>query len=157
TRINTRLNLDYNVSEKIRFTTSFAYTRSNTDYNYSVSDENGGKEFGVRARALLRAPNTSVYEYNELGVLTPNYFSPAFNLQGAYPTAFNPLAMAENAINNVITDRVRPQFNLRFRFSDFITLSQDVVFDVTNGKRRIFVPQIATGRPFTENVVNSAS
>ena len=156
TRINTRLNLDYNVSEKIRFSTSFAYTRSNTDYNFAEGNENGAGSNGVRARALLRAPNTSVYEYNELGVLTPNYFSPASNIQGAYPAAFNPLAMAEGAINNLVTDRVRPQFNLRFRLSDIFTASQDVVFDITNGKRRIFVPQIATGRPFTENIVNFA-
>lgn len=156
-RLTTRLNLDYNVSEKLRFTTNISYTHSSRDMNYSTAKSDGSGRDNVRAIAAIRAPNTSIFEYNDLGVLTPNYLSPASNIQGQYPNAFNPVAMAYEAVNNRLEDRVRPQFNLRYRISEAFTASQDVVFDITNGKHNQFVPQIATGRPFTESTVNRAN
>ena len=146
-RLNTRLNLDYTVSDKIRFYTSIMYTHSNTD---AIGQGN------LRSVASIKAPNTSIYEYNELGELTPNYFSPASNFQGQYSGIYNPVAMANTAINNSINDRVRPQFNLRYQMSNAFTFSQDVIFDISNNKSNQFLPQIATGRPFTESTVNRA-
>jgi TonB-linked SusC/RagA family outer membrane protein len=154
-RLNTRLNLDYTVSDKIRFTTFFAYSHTNTQQNYSSKGDGSGPD-GVRAIAAIRLPNASIYEYNEYGQLTPNFFSPIQNVQGIYPNTYNPVAMALMAKNNLVNDRITPHFNLVFNFSSEFQATGDVVFDINNNRRARFLPQIATGRPFTETTVNRA-
>ncbi|QKJ29759.1 SusC/RagA family TonB-linked outer membrane protein [Mucilaginibacter mali] len=158
TRLNTRLNLDYIVSDKIKFTTFFAYSHSNTAFTYAASNDGTGSD-GVRAIAAIKMPNSSIYEYNEYGLLTPTYFSPAQNVQGSYIAGgiFNPVAMANAAQNNKINDRITPHFNLVYNISSVLNATGDVVFDINNVRQTRFLPQIATGRPFTETSVNRAS
>lgn len=153
-RISARLNLDYTVSNRIRFRTDIAYTHSVTDRNYVDGTGNGD---GVRSVANNKLPNMSIFEYDEFGNITPNYFSPALNIQGAYPRTYNPVALSEFASNQQTGERITPIFNLKYDiipnvfFSDF-----QVMFDINNSKVNSFLPQNATGRPFTETVVNRA-
>src|SRR3546814_16775085 len=87
----------------------------------------------------------------------PVYFSPASNIQGGYSGTYNPAAMAAYAANRHLGERITPTFNLRYElikgvlFSDF-----SVMFDINNTKVNNFLPQLATGRPYTETVVNRA-
>ena len=156
-RLNTRLNLDYIVSDKIRFTTFVSYAHTNTQFNYAGSSNGSGND-AVRNIASVRAPNSSIYEYNEFGILTPNFFTPANNVQGQYPGTYNPVAMALSAQNNLINDRITPHFYLQYNVRPGIfNITSDVVFDISNGKQARFLPQQATGRPFTESTVNLAS
>ena len=164
-RLNTRLNLDYIVSDKIHFTTFFAYSHTNTQFDYAASSNGTGPD-GVRAIAAIKLPNSSIFEYNEYGQLTPNYFSPSQNVQGQYITAtsnssyggiYNPVALAASAQNNLVNDRITPHFNLVFNISSVLTATGDVVFDINNNRQSRFLPEIATGRPFTETTVNRAS
>jgi TonB-linked SusC/RagA family outer membrane protein len=159
-RLNTRLNLDYIVSDKIRFTTFVSYAHSSTDYNFSELKLNGSGADNVRTVAALRAPNTSIYEYNEYGVLTPNYFSPATNIQGQYTLGgqvYNPVAMANAAQNNLVNDRVIPHFYIQYNIiPSILSATSDIQFDINNSRQARFLPQIATGRPFTESTVNRA-
>lgn len=155
-RLNTRLNLDYIVSEKIRFTTFVSYAHTNTQFNYSNSVDGSGND-GVRSIATTRAPNSSIYEYNEYGILTPNFFTPSSNVQGQYPGTYNPVAMALTALNDRISDRITPHFYLQYNVRPgTLNLTSDVVFDINNSKQNRFLPQQATGRPFTESNVNLA-
>lgn len=163
TRINTRINLDYIVSERIRFRTDIAYTYTNNPKSYSPGYSSGTTSsssttaYDIRNVALNKMPNMSIYEYNEQGVRTPNYFSPASNIQGQYPNTYNPVAMARTAKNNVIGNRVTPHFNLQYQIiPGTLQVTSDVQFDINNNKNNTFLPQIATGRPTTETVVNRA-
>ncbi|MBC7845779.1 MAG: SusC/RagA family TonB-linked outer membrane protein [Flavobacterium sp.] len=154
-RINVRLNLDYVVSSRIKFKTDLAYTHTYTKRNYVNSKDSEDKLRGV---AYVKMPNMSIYEFNELGELTPNYFSPAFNVQGTYPGTYNPVAMAEYAINDQINQRITPHFNVNVDIIPSTLISTfDVQFDYSSTKTKAFLPQNATGRPFTETVVNRAS
>ncbi|UEG54995.1 SusC/RagA family TonB-linked outer membrane protein [Mucilaginibacter daejeonensis] len=156
-RLNTRLNLDYIVSDRIRFTTFVSYAHTNTQYNYAASNNGTGSD-GVRSIAAIRAPNGSIYEYNEFGILTPNYFTPASNVQGQYPATYNPVAMANSAINTLVNDRITPHFYIQYNVvPGILNATSDVVFDINNGKQNRFLPQQATGRPYTETNVNRAS
>jgi hypothetical protein len=106
---------------------------------------------------MNKMPNMSIYEYNEQGILTPNFFSPAANIQGQYPATYNPVAMAMTATNRIITNRITPHFNLQYDIIPRILIANaDVQFDISNTKSKTFLPQIATGRPVTETVVNRA-
>lgn len=163
TRINTRINLDYFVSERIRFRTDIAYTYTDNPRNYSPGYSGGTttstatNAYDIRNVALNKMPNMSIYEYNEQGIKTPNYFSPASNIQGQYPGTYNPVAMANTAKNNIIGNRVTPHFNVQYQIVPTVLIAtSDVQFDINNTKSNTFLPQIATGRPTTETVVNRA-
>jgi TonB-linked SusC/RagA family outer membrane protein len=151
-RINARINLDYNVSEKIKFFTSFAYTHSDQNRNYMSTNDNA-----IRNVAYLKMPNMSVFEYDELGNLTPNYFSPASNIQGQFSRIYNPVAMADKAIFSVVGERIIPRFQVDYDIvKRVLKATFDVQFDINNTKNKSFLPQIASGRPTTETVVNRA-
>ncbi len=151
-RINTRINLDYNISEKIKIFTSIAYTHTDQNRNY-MSTSDGA----IRGVAYIKMPNMSVFEYDEQGNLTPNYFSPASNVQGAYSRIYNPVAMASQAKYGVLGERIVPRFQMNYDIiKRVLKASFDVQFDINNTKNNSFLPQIATGRTNTETVVNRA-
>ncbi|GGH57522.1 TonB-linked SusC/RagA family outer membrane protein [Filimonas zeae] len=153
-RINTRINLDYNVSDRIKFRTDLAYTHTDNARNYVNSNDNADN---IRNIAYLKLPNMSIYEYDKFGNLTPNYFSPPGNIQGQYAGTYNPVAMANAAVNKIISQRVIPHFNITYDIiPKKLMLTSDVQFDISNNKNNSFLPQVATGRPWTETVVNRA-
>jgi len=155
-RINTRINLDYNVSEKIKFFTSFSYTHSDQTRNYLGSSSASG-ESSIRGMAYIKMPNMSVFEYNDLGEPTTNYFSPAGNIQGQYSRVYNPVAMADKAMYTILGDRVIPRFQVDYDIiKRVLKATFDVQLDINSTKNNSFLPQIATGRPNTETVVNRA-
>lgn len=147
-RITSKINLDYNVSNRLRFRSDFSYTHVDQDLNYTSS---------LRSMAYNKMPNMAVYQYNEYGVETPVFFSPASNIQGQYPSTANPLALAEAALASQRGDRVVPHFNLQYDVKPAVLLATfDIQFDINNTKSQSFLPQIASGRPATETVVNRA-
>ena len=155
-RISTRINLDYTVSEKIKFFTSFSFTHSNQVRNYLGSNSTSG-EASIRGMAYIKMPNMSVFEYDPLGNLTTNFFSPAANIQGQYSRIYNPVAMAEKAQYTVLGERIIPRFQIDYDIvKKVLKATFDIQFDINNTKNKSFLPQIATGRPNTETVVNRA-
>ena len=155
-RLTARINLDYNVSNRLRFRTDIAYTHVANSQLY----------VNVREAAYTKMPNMSIYQYNDYGQITPNYFSPVSNVQGFFffndkneiKGTYNPVAMALSATNKSIGDRIIPHFNLQFDIiKDVLMATTDIVFDINTQKTSTFLPQIATGRPFTEITVNRAT
>jgi len=156
-RISTRINLDYIVSERIRF---------KSDLSYSYTDNNRNFALNLRDLAYRKMPNMSIYEYDEYGNLSGNYFSPATNIQGQYlgvstsgtvSGTSNPVALAKEAKYNIISQRVTPHFNLQYEILKKVLMATfDVQFDINNNKNNSFLPQTATGRPWTETSVNRA-
>ncbi|NOT94394.1 SusC/RagA family TonB-linked outer membrane protein [Ferruginibacter sp.] len=156
-RISTRINLDYIVSDRIRF---------KSDLSYSYTDNNRNFATNLRDLAYRKMPNMSIYEYDEFGSLSGNYFTPASNIQGQYLSintkselqgTANPVAMAKEAKNNIISQRITPHFNLQYEILRKVLMATfDVQFDINNNKSNSFLPQTATGRPWTETSVNRA-
>ncbi|MBT1698998.1 SusC/RagA family TonB-linked outer membrane protein [Fulvivirgaceae bacterium PWU4] len=155
-RLNARVNLDFNVSSKIRFRSDLSYTHVDNDQIYNVSGKSNDPQ-NPRAIAYKKMPNMAVYEYDEYGNQTPNYFSPFFNIQGSFPNTYNPVALLRHGKSNNIGDRIRPVFNIQYEILPSVLLSTfDVAFDINNSKTSRFLPQIATGRPTTDTYVNRA-
>lgn len=156
TRLTSRVNLDYRVSSKIQFQANFSYTHGDNQQLYSS---------GIRDVAYLKMPNQSIYEFDEYGNSSGNYFSPATTAQGQFSFndknevrgTYNPLAMAMMADNNRVEERIIPHFVLRYTISPVFLVTGDLKIDINNSKTKTFLPQIATGRPFTETSVNVAS
>lgn len=159
-RISTRINLDYIVSDRIKFRTDLSYTH--LDNNQSYTDK-------IRPTAYNKMPNMSIYEVDEYGNITPNYFSPENNVQGGFGLyndgdktkiagTFNPLAMALEGQNHLLGERIIPKFMLQYEvLPGKLFATSDIQFDINNSKTNTFLPQTATGRPWTVTEVNRAS
>jgi len=147
-RITARLNLDYHVSEKIKLKAniSFANTSNHRSYNSNV-----------RNIAYRKMPNMSIYEYDDQGNKTPILFSPESNIQGQYSSTYNPVAMATKATNKIKMERITPNLEIQYAIVPGIwKLKTNVQFDISNTKNKKFLPEIVSGRPWTDNVVNQA-
>lgn len=78
-RLTTRLALDYNVSERIKFSTDFALTYNDNTKNYTYEkDQKAGtslaKDNAILAMAQQQAPNATIYRRNSDGSITDEYF-----------------------------------------------------------------------------------
>jgi TonB-linked SusC/RagA family outer membrane protein len=148
-RVTSKINLDYNVSNRIRFKSDFTYTNLMNEANYSNPN-------GV---AYNKMPNMAIYQFDEFGNQTPNFFSPASNIQGQYSSTYNPLAFATLATSKQYGERITPHFQLQYDIlpSNVLMATFDVQFDVNNTKVKNFLPQTATGRPITETTSNRAT
>ena len=150
-RITASLNLDYNVSDKLKFQVNLAYTHGEQDKNFTTDLLNS---------AYTKMPNQSIYEYNTLGQETPNYFSPAITPQGDFRSfnytkatggIYNPVAMANLGSWKVRSERILPKFNLQYWIvPEVLKYQGDLAFDINSSKENRFLPQIATGRPWPE-------
>lgn len=119
-RLSTRLVLDYNVSNRIRFSTNFSLTYTDNLSNYT----------GMLGIAQKTAPNMSIYRQDANGKNTDEFFimNPVGTLGGLTPyngnyTSYemrsvynmgNPLAYADMAWNNSRTYRITPDFNIKY-------------------------------------------
>ena len=155
-RFQSRINIDYNISKKLKFSASMSYTNSKTDRNYITALKSSANILG---QAYSRPPSMSVFEYDENGNLTDNYFTPSSMLDNSYwrneyNSPFNPVAMAKEGFYKVKANRILPNMQLQYRPTEWLRYSLEISFDVFNEKHNAFVPQSATGRPWTENTVN---
>jgi TonB-linked SusC/RagA family outer membrane protein len=156
-RFTSRVNLDYIISDKLKITAdvSYAHGFNNLPYAYSSRDPR------IRDVAYRKMPNMAVYEFDENGTQTDVYFSPENNIQGQYISAsgrstYNPLAMAENGKYNNASDRITTKFSFNYQIIKGLKYRFDVSFDMNNTKRKWFLPEIATGRPWNDINVNNA-
>jgi TonB-linked SusC/RagA family outer membrane protein len=146
--LTTAFNLDYNVSDKLVFTTDLSYSHGNVDRSYSTD---------LRAVAFAKLPNQSIYEIDSLGNRLSTYFSPASNSQGSYPDTYNPVAMALDGKSNTINDRIIPKFSLRYDISKIFRYTLDIAFDINDERDSKFLPQDATGKAWNALTVNQTS
>lgn len=153
-RLSTRMNIDYDVSEKLRFSADVSYTHSDNQRNYLSS---------IRSRSYTKMPNQSVFEWTETGIMTSNYFTPQTNQQGTYTETqgegsrnYNPVALAYEGHYRILSEKIVPKFNINYRISPTLRFVMDISFDVGNNKDKSFLPQTATGLDWTDINVNRA-
>jgi len=157
-RITGSMNLDYNVSDRLKFQVSLSYTHGDRDQNYTSDLLNS---------AYTKMPNQSIYEYNAAGEITPNYFSPETTPQGSwysYNTSkatggiYNPVAMAENGSWKVKNERILPKFNVQdWIIPEVLKYQGDLAFDINTTKENRFLPQTATGQIWPSVNVNKST
>jgi TonB-linked SusC/RagA family outer membrane protein len=152
-RFTTRLNLDYYISDKLRLGADLSYAHGMSERNYI----SGNSKNNLHAVAYRKMPNMGVYEFDTDGNQMPVYFSPDRNIQGSYSGTYNPVAMADAGEYTTVNDRIIPKFQLNYRILKGLTYTFDIAFDINNTKRNWFLPQIATGRHWTDLNVNRAT
>jgi TonB-linked SusC/RagA family outer membrane protein len=155
-RLTTRLNLDYSISDKLKIRTDLAYTHGDVNSNYSDDNVKSSRGTDVRSIAYKKMPNMSPYEYDAFGNLTGLFLSPESNAQGTFPNSYNPLALALVGKNKTINDRITTGFHLFYDIITGLRYTLDLSFDVNTNKNNKFLPSQATGRVGEDILVNQA-
>lgn len=121
-RFSTKLSLDYFVSDRITFRTTFPLTYTENKRNY---DDN------ILSRAQSMAPNMSIYRQNADGTDTDEYYimlpsgandavgstvsGTSANQLSSIRSLGNPVAIANLAYRNEKTYRISPEFKLEYQ------------------------------------------
>ncbi len=166
-RFSTRVVLDYDVSDRIRFSTNFALTYTKNHRNYD----------NILGKAYNAMPNMSVMEYDENGQLTGGYYNflPTYGSAGNVPDGYssyylsdmksngNPVANANLAWHDQSTYRISPQFNLRYKLlgkddeSHQLDLNAEVYMDIYNESNDKYYPAALTTETWNNGSVNQTS
>lgn len=160
-RFSTRVNLDYNVSERIRVQTNFAMTYTK---NYRNSD-------GLLDIARKKMPNMSIYEKDPVtGENTDKYYNMLQSGPYIGSSVFekdqrgyvNPVASAHLAKNQQTTYDMNPELVINYRLLGLdeghtqLDYRGSVYMNINNGYNDSFYPQELKSIQW-ENKVNTSS
>lgn len=171
-RFSTRLKLDYDVSDRIRFETNVALTYTKNHRNWD-----GGSVGSILDKAYKAMPNMSVYEYDQFGNPTGEYYKmqPTYGITGNTPDGYsshyledmknngNPVAIANYAYNNQSTYTITPNFKLTYKLlgKDFeshqLNLSAEVFMNIYNESVNSYYPSELSTDDWRWNKANSTS
>ena len=168
-QFTTRMALDYNVSDRIRFITNFALTYTNNDKNYK----------DLLGIAQQQAPNMSIYrqdgngndtnEYFLMNPTAPNRnttpydgFYSSYDLSSIYSLG-NPVAIGNLAWVKDQTYRLTPDFTLKYEIlgteaeKSRLTFNGRVDFDIFAESKPSFYPASLINATWTDGSYNSTS
>lgn len=147
-RVTARLNLDYNLSKKLRFSSSFSYAEGNRNRPY----DSGVKT--PRAEALRKMPNMSPWVLDDEGNPTDVYFTqPKDCIQGLQP---NPVAIVHNSNVNTIQRTMSANFVIDYRILPYLTFNTNIAFDLGTTKTKSLYPGEASGVIWSSDKYNRA-
>jgi TonB-linked SusC/RagA family outer membrane protein len=125
-----RVNLDSRISDKLKTGTSLLVSRTLNDQNIADTGE-GGLFGGVMNYALTISPTIAVRDEN--GRYNVN------NLPSSPPVG-NPLALAIEPLNQIITNRVLGNVFAEYDFTEQLSLKVSFGSDLTDATRDLFLP-----------------
>ena len=144
-RFTTRMALDYFVSDRITFTTNFAFSYTNNNKNYSDL-------LGIAQRT---APNMSIYRQTMDGADTDEYYimnrkdsprNPSSSELEKIQTLGNPVAIANLAKSKDNVYRVNPDFRLKYELLGIeegksrLTYTGGLYFDIYSQSKPSYWP-----------------
>ncbi|MGQ1787433.1 SusC/RagA family TonB-linked outer membrane protein [Saccharicrinis sp. GN24d3] len=151
TRLSNSINLDYFLSDKITFSTDFSFTSGKKDSPLTYGNNH------VRAITMRKMPNMSPYILDANGSRTDEYFQPLENWQGFGTSIYNPVAMTQESVNQVKTDRIRSIFRVQYRITNQLRYQMNVAFDKNDSKAFSYLPQSALGTNWSHGDTNVAA
>ena len=174
-RLTTRLVLDYNVSDRIRFSTNFALTYTDNLKNYTYgSSLNNKSNSALLAMALAMAPNASIYRYDRYNNNTGEYFLMNPTMTGMTPddgnftstqlqdvvAIGNPVAYANMSWQKEQTYSIVPDFNIKYELlgtengQHRLTFDGRVYFDIYAYSKPTFMPGSLSNGSYTDDDYN---
>ena len=174
-RLTTRLVLDYNVSDRIRFSTNFALTYTDNLKNYTYgSSLNNKANSALLAMALAMAPNAAIYRHDQYGVNTGEYFLMNPVATGMTPddgnytspqlvdvvNIGNPVAYANNSWQKEQTYSIVPDFNIKYELlgtetgKHRLTFDGRVYFDIYAYSKPTYMPGSLSNGSYTDSDYN---
>lgn len=129
-RVTSRLNVDFNASEKLKFGQSISYTNA---VNNRINAGGSGNLSVVR-ELLIRPPSYSMY-------------LPDGSLNGYQFGKRNPVGLAELATHLNKTNRIIGNEYAEYRFTDALKLRSNINLDFVSMKEDEFIPSSLDYRP----------
>ena len=161
-RLSTRLNLDYQLSNRLRFTSEFSFTNSTKTENPEINKKS------TLEMAYLKAPNMSIYEMLGPDSASNEFFSAYFNetdiakgnivqnYQDVGDKFYNPVANMIDGENVINSNRILTNLGMQYQLiPKYLKLTSEVSYDINNKDTRSFIPQSATGVVDLEKSYNS--
>ena len=155
-RITSRMNFEYRVSDRIRFTPEFAITYTNNKRNNDGNDSDN-----LLGMAYRKMPNVSIYEQDAYGNNTDLFYvirqlsddarEGQSVLHSDQQRLWNPVALAHLAKNDEKDLRVMPKFALRYDMLDpeaptILRYNGYVSFNYESSNRYRFLPREVVSR-----------
>ena len=176
-RLTTRLVLDYNVSDRIRFSTNFALTYTDNLKNYTYGSSKSDKNKGhnqLLAMALAMAPNASIWRMDPYNNNTGEYFLMNPTVNGMTPddgnytsqelqdvvAIGNPVAYANKSWQKEKTYSIVPDFNIKYELlgtengKTRLTFNGRVYFDIYAYSKPTYMPGSLSNGSYTDNDYN---
>ena len=174
-RLTTRLVLDYNVSDRIRFSTNFALTYTDNLKNYTYgSSKSSGSHNNLLAMALAMAPNASIWRMDPYNNNTGEYFLMNPTVNGMTPddgnytsqelqdvvAIGNPVAYANKSWQKEKTYSIVPDFNIKYELlgtengKTRLTFNGRVYFDIYAYSKPTYMPGSLSNGSYTDNDYN---
>ena len=148
-RLSGRFNLDYRVSDKLRFGNSISYARGQIQ-NPSVNDYN------PYAMAFTKAPNLSIYHQDSTGNSTGTLFNPQDTYIQDYGT-FNPVGFANSSNSNTVTNSLTTSIFAIINVVRNFNITSRVSMNFGDNDNFGFIPAQATGLVWGNELVNNNS
>lgn len=153
-RFTSRMDLNYNVSDRIVFKSEMSFTYTDEDKNYE-------KLLDI---AYKKMPNLGIYREDINGNSTGEYYTLPQSLSGALNDQGklkNPVALGNLAANNVKSYRLIPTFRLQYDLlpvedNQMLRLKALVSFDITNNSTYSFLPKELSSAAWTDKSLNKS-
>jgi TonB-linked SusC/RagA family outer membrane protein len=160
-RLTSRIRLNYILSSKINFQVDFDYTNSYREGNYrfrgTYFDQDQERWINVRQMAYQKSPNMSIWEYDQSGNITGEYFTPINSYQGSGLEYFNPVAIAALSQRDIGINRFNNSYRFNYRINRWLRLEETVTFQYENQKNMDFLPYAAIGADWLNSRNNEST
>jgi TonB-linked SusC/RagA family outer membrane protein len=143
-RFTTRFNLDYKVSNKLKFSAniSFARTKVNNHANYGQGT--------VYFIGHIRSSALPIYDIDVNGNPLPNYFS----LPGVHGGLDNPVAFAETVSNDAFSTNLKPNIRAELDIVKGLKYISNASLDYVGENGLTYFPPEATGLIWNDRSFN---
>lgn len=170
-RLTSRMSLDYEVSDKILFTSEFSITHTNNKKNLASDVSDGNNTDNLLSMAYRKMPNVSIYRQDQFGNNTSDYYTilprsisdPTGvydELHSSQSGLLNPVALARLAKNDDNQVKITPKLGLRYDILDpdvaMLRYRGFVQFDFDNQDISRFLPREVTTGDWSDDKVNRA-
>lgn len=151
-RLSSRMNLEYQVSDRIKFISDFSITNTDNKKNYG----------DLLNMAYIKMPNVSVYQQDVYGNNTDVFYNipRSSNLHESQRNLLNPVALAKLATYNNANLRIIPTLRIQYDILDpnvnRLRYGAHVSFDIENNKDKKFLPKAAVSQSWESDIVNRA-
>jgi len=150
-KLTTRINIDYNVSRKLKLSTNFSYTNLQVDGNYR-DQPNPAFRPHIRSVAYKKAPNMSIYEYDSLGNATGRFFSPMDNFQGNQIIYYNPAALIAHSYTNNGRNDLSASAQIRYMIIPSISVNQLFAYQYRGITENSFLSRYSIATPWIDDL-----
>lgn len=157
-RVSSLMNLDYQVSDRLRFSSEFqlTYTKNKQNYKDDTFSE------GLLDIAYRKMPNVGVYRQDAYGNNTPEFYNIPITsrLDDSQKLLMNPVALAHLGKFDETNMRIIPTLRLQYDILDpnktRLRYTGYVQFDIENKREDKFLPREVSSQAWNNENINRA-